>query len=154
MLWRLITITMTNAKGQGSSWDAHEKVDIKLISDGPEKYFYIALFFLPTGSVINGHCHKHRPKKEGWSFSGFFPHHPSCNWAPNLVLGHLLLTFIRTGRILQEWIVQTVLLQFLEIQHLSGMLLLSFSYTRETILTQRSSYSWKQVLYDVELTVV
>lgn len=24
----LITITMTNAEGQGSSWDAHDKVDI------------------------------------------------------------------------------------------------------------------------------
>lgn len=124
-----------------------EKPMTKLISNLFQmslKNIFTLPFFLPMGSGINGHCHKHKPKKRRLKFLRIFPSYiPSCNRASNQIwccwqLGNLLLKCIRIGRILQEWIIQTVFLQFSEIQYLSCLLLFSSSYTREIILTQRS----------------
>lgn len=108
------------------------------------KNIFTLPFFLPMGSVINGHFHKHRPKKKKAEVSQDSSPtiHPAtepqiwCCWQ----LGNLLFTCIRIGRILQEWIIQTVLLEFSETRNVSGMLLFSSSYAREIILTQRSFY--------------
>lgn len=61
-----------------------------------------------------------------------------CCWQlENLLFVHIT----EIGRIiLQEWITQTVLLQFAVIHCLSDMLLFYPSYTKKIILTQRSYY--------------
>lgn len=60
----------------------------------------------------------------------------SCCWQ----LGNLLFSrIIRIWRvILQEWIMQTVLLQFVMTHHLSSVFLFSPSYTKKIILIQRA----------------